>query len=188
MKSRYISRIITLDPGVSRVITLWGFQQPYKFEWATVKDGELIMGSIGKDWVSDTGSILHKNPEWVKIMDASGRIRSENWGFGFDRLREVTNTTTPGYLWHEAVEWDPVHRVWAFLPRKENLKANNLVYNPEADETLGTNLLLMVSEDFRDVQVGYSCCCCDCSRDHSSLGFLRSIVWVIGSRNSDFQR
>jgi soluble calcium-activated nucleotidase 1 len=118
-----------------------------------VKDGELVMGSIGKDWVSDSGVILHKNPEWVKIMDVSGHIRSENWGAGFDRLREITNTTTPGYLWHEAVEWDPVRRMWAFLPRKENLKVNNLVYNPEADETLGTNLLLMVSEDFRDVQV-----------------------------------
>ena len=36
---------------------------------------------------------------------------------GSEAIRTVTNTTLPGYLWHEAVEWEPIRRVWIMLPR-----------------------------------------------------------------------
>ena len=127
--------------------------QPYKFEWATVKDGQLIMGSIGKEWVSETGEVLHRNPEWIKVMDGSGHITSADWNHAYNALNVAANTTTPGYLWHEAVAWDEQVRRWLFLPRKANFAANNAVYNEQADETLGTNLLLIANEDFSDVQV-----------------------------------
>lgn len=66
-----------------------------------MKDGELWMGSIGKEWVSDTGVVLHRNPEWIKIMDTTGHIRSVNWAHAYQALNLAANTTSPGYLWHE---------------------------------------------------------------------------------------
>lgn len=42
--------------------------KPFKSEWATVKDGLLYIGSIGKEWtiVADNKShVLHRNSEWV---------------------------------------------------------------------------------------------------------------------------
>ena len=76
-------------------------EQPFKFEWSTEKQGQLYMGSIGKEWVDEAGKIMHTNTEWIKILDLTGNIRSQNWSREYLKLREATNTTRPGYFWHE---------------------------------------------------------------------------------------
>lgn len=125
-------------------------QKPFKSEWATVKDGTLLIGSMGREWVRDDGSIEHFNNQWVKSIDGHGRSGSLNWRDAYEKLRLVTNTSSPGYLWHEAVDWDPTKRRWVILPRK----ASELEpYSPEADERRGTNFLLLASEDFSDIEV-----------------------------------
>lgn len=92
--------------------------KPFKSEWATVKDGRLWVGSTGKEWTQSDGTVLHHNPEWVKTIDRSGRISNYDWRNIYTALRTATNTTFPGYLWHEAVHWDPLSRNWIILPRK----------------------------------------------------------------------
>lgn len=124
--------------------------KPFKSEWATVKDGALLIGSMGREWVAEDGSIEHFNNQWVKTIDANGRVSSVNWRPVYEALRAATNTTLPGYLWHEAVEWDPRTRRWLVLPRKAS---ENEPYTPESDETRGTNLLLVASEDFSTIEV-----------------------------------
>lgn len=124
--------------------------KPFKGEWATVKDGRLLVGSMGREWVNDDGSIEHFNPQFVKSISPDGQVKSVNWRHNYEALRTVTNTTLPGYLWHEAVEWDPCSQRWIILPRKAS---QTEPYTPESDETRGTNILLTASEDFTNIQV-----------------------------------
>jgi soluble calcium-activated nucleotidase 1 len=95
------------------------------------------------------GEVLHRNSEWVKTVDRNGQIRNIDWGPIYNSLRTATNTSSPGYLWHEAFYFEPRHRQWIVLPRK----ASTSLYHPDADETMGTNLLLIASDDFSHIDV-----------------------------------
>jgi soluble calcium-activated nucleotidase 1 len=123
--------------------------KPFKGEWATVKDGLLWLGSTGKEWTTLSGAVAHRNPEWVKSIDRNGRIENFDWGPIYQSMRTATNTSFPGYLWHEAVHFDQLHRRWIFLPRKESRE----MYHPDRDERKGTNLLITTAEDFSDMQI-----------------------------------
>lgn len=123
--------------------------KPFKIEWATVKDGLLFIGSIGLEWI-ENGKIKHRNPEWVKTISADGTIENINWHPIYLALRSATNTTRPGYLWHEAVHWDPRTRRWLFLPRKAS---EDTMYHPKTDETMGTDLIVLANEDFTHIDV-----------------------------------
>lgn len=128
-----------------------GATKGMKAEWSTVKDGELVVGSIGKEWTNSAKEVLHRGPEWVKVIDANGAVRSVDWGQHFRALRSATGSSFPGgYLWHEAVHWHPEGRKWIVMPRKAS---TNIPYSPKADEVLGSNLLLVASEDWSEIEV-----------------------------------
>jgi soluble calcium-activated nucleotidase 1 len=122
--------------------------KPFKSEWATVKDDRLYIGSIGKEWVTD-GVLVHRDPQWVKVVDSHGRIRNEDWAERYELIRRATHTQWPGYLLHEAIEWDDERRQWLVTPRR----ASTDMYDPDADEHMGTNLLVRVDEHFESAQV-----------------------------------
>jgi soluble calcium-activated nucleotidase 1 len=122
--------------------------KPFKTEWATVKDGRLWIGSIGFEWLSANGDILHRNAEWVKVIDERGGIRNLNWHPVYQTIRTAANATHPGFLWHEAVEWDPLTRRWIMLPR---FGSTTQRYQP-GHEGEGQNLLIICDEFFTDVQ------------------------------------
>ena len=115
--------------------------KPCKLEWATVRKGVLWVGSMGKEWVRGA-SVLHRDAEWVKTIDQNGRVRNHDWGPVYGAMRRATNTTYPGYLWHEAVHFDAASRRWVFLPRKES----RTPYEPREDERRGSNLLILADE------------------------------------------
>ena len=127
-------------------------EQPkaFKSEWATVKDGLVWVGSMGRPYVLDDGTVLHRNAEWVKTLDENGRIENHNWAVEYAALRKAAEVEGLGYLWHEAVHWDAPSRQWFFLPRKRSLRQP---YTSTADETRGTNILLVASEDFSSIRV-----------------------------------
>src|SRR3989338_2894175 len=127
--------------------------KPFKTEWATVHDGDLLLVSIGKEWVQNR-QITGFGPVFIKRLrpnPITGQLSvlDEDWGSRFARLREATNTTWPGYLLHEAIEFDPLNRRWLVLPRR----VSSVMYDPDDDEYQGGNLLLLASEDFVHVQV-----------------------------------
>lgn len=126
--------------------------KPFKSEWATVKDGLLYIGSIGKEWTvvaENKSHVLHRNSEWIKTIDRNGKIENINLGPVYQAVRTATNTSWPGYLIHEAVHFNKITRRWMFLPRKESKN----MYNPTSDEYQGTNLLITTTEDFSDIKV-----------------------------------
>lgn len=55
------------------------------------------------------GSVLHHNSQWVKTIDENGRIHNWDWRPVYTALREATNHTYPGYLWHEVRGGGAVH-------------------------------------------------------------------------------
>jgi len=122
---------------------------PGKLEWATRKDGKLVMGSVGtRMHDEETGAFVHRDSEWVKVLGPNGGIENADWGAVFAALRSAAGVGAGGYLWHEAVEWDPLHRRWLVLPRKRSFTDP---YDAELDESKGTNVLLVADEHFRNV-------------------------------------
>ncbi|KIH67522.1 Apyrase [Ancylostoma duodenale] len=125
-----------------------------KVEWLTIKDGFLFAGGHGCEYRDDKGNVITEDPMWVKQISKKGVVTSLDWRRIFKRLRNKAGYKTPGYLTHEAVQWSDIKRKWYFLPRK----ASKTRYNETEDETKGTNLLIIASEDLKSdikvVQIG----------------------------------
>lgn len=120
-----------------------------KWEWATVKDGELWMGSMGKEFTKPDGSIENVNNLWVTIMDQYGQFRRVNWTDKFLYIRKVLGATSPGYVIHEAINWSPKMRKWVFAPRRISSES----YNDVLDEKRGSNKVVIVDENFKSSKV-----------------------------------
>lgn len=160
-----------------------------KHEWATVKDGELYMGSIGKEFTDSKGNILGNGFQWIAIMEKNGNIRHEDWTGNYELIRKALGSEYPGYVVHEAVEWSNVHRRWFLLPRRVSTEA----YTEGEDELRGSNKMVIASEDFSSieiVQIGVL----TPSRGFSSFKFLPrtddSIIMAVKSEEiekDDFQ-
>lgn len=68
----------------------------FKSEWATVKDEQLYVGSMGKEWTTASGEFVHNDPQWVKVISPHGEVHSKNWISNYKRLREAINIEFPG--------------------------------------------------------------------------------------------
>lgn len=120
-----------------------------KHEWATVKDGELYMGSVGKEFTDNEGNVLGDGNLWIAVMDLVGDVRHEDWTANYAAVRKALGCEWPGYVVHEAIEWSPFHRQWFILPRRVSTKP----YNDMEDEKRGSNKIVIASEDFSRIQV-----------------------------------
>jgi soluble calcium-activated nucleotidase 1 len=120
-----------------------------KWEWATVKDGELYMGSMGKEFTKKDGSIQNTNNLWVSVLSRSGEIRRIDWNDQFNFVRNKLGARAPGYLIHEAVNWSPHMKKWIFAPRRISKEK----YDDVLDEKRGSNKVVLVNEDFTQAEV-----------------------------------
>jgi soluble calcium-activated nucleotidase 1 len=120
-----------------------------KWEWATVKDGELYMGSMGKEYTHKDGSIENTNNLWVSVLSRSGEISRIDWNRQFDFVRSKLGATSPGYLIHEAINWSPHLKKWIFAPRRISKEK----YDDVLDEKRGSNKVVLVNENFTKADV-----------------------------------
>ncbi|KAL7684092.1 putative apyrase [Plasmopara halstedii] len=120
-----------------------------KHEWATVKDGELYMGSVGKEFTDNDGNIMGDGNLWIAIMDSNGDVHHEDWTANYGAVRKALGCEWPGYVVHEAIEWSPIRRQWFILPRRISTEK----YNDMDDEKRGSNKFIIASEDFSSIQV-----------------------------------
>lgn len=120
-----------------------------KNEWATVKDGKLYVGSFGKEYVNSDGTIKNRWNLWVSVIDErTGQVTHEDWTHRYEVLRQATGSSWPGYMIHEAIEFDSINRKWVVLPRR----VSPLMYDEKTDELKGSNLVLVLDEDFTRVE------------------------------------
>jgi len=120
-----------------------------KWEWSTIKGGELYMGSMGKAYTREDGSIVNTHNLWIAILNGRGELRRENWADKYETVRKVLHATDPGYLIIEAVNWSDHLNKWVFLPRRISSDA----YEEVQDEKKGGNKLVLVDPDFSNAQV-----------------------------------
>jgi len=121
-----------------------------KMEWATVKDGKIWIGSVGKEYTSQDGStILNGNPFWVVSLDSSGQVEHHDWEANYTAMRKALKAAFPGYLIHEAINWSSVMRKWVVLPRRVSQQP----YDDILDEDRGSNKMLICDENFEDIQI-----------------------------------
>ncbi|XP_068585232.1 soluble calcium-activated nucleotidase 1b isoform X1 [Cebidichthys violaceus] len=121
----------------------------FKAEWLAVKDEQLYVGGLGKEWTTTSGQVVNNHPEWVKVVGYRGDVQHENWVPHYNALRSATGIQPPGYLIHESAAWSERLQRWFFLPRR----ASHEHYEETADERRATNLLLSCPADFSYVTV-----------------------------------
>lgn len=120
-----------------------------KWEWATVKNNELVMGSMGKAFTDQEGNIMNRNNLFVSFLNSRGELRRENWSDNYDVVRKALDVMGQGYIIVEACLWSDYHRKWVFLPRRISKE----FYNDVKDERRGGDKLVMVDENFKKTSV-----------------------------------
>ncbi|CEL95823.1 unnamed protein product [Vitrella brassicaformis CCMP3155] len=120
-----------------------------KIEWATQKDGNLWIGSFGKEYTNAKGEIVNENNMWVVALGANGKMQRFNWKPAYDAVRRALGAPYPGYCIHEAVAWSDDMQKWVLLPRR----VSSDPYDDEQDEYRGSNKLVLASEDFSQIEV-----------------------------------
>lgn len=118
-----------------------------KWEWATVKDNTLYLGSMGKEYTLPDGTIANANNLWIAIVDPMGRVKRLDWKHQYDFVKRALlgdEAASTGYVWHEAVAWSNHWNRWIFLPRRVSMDK----YDEVADERKGGHSILFVDEKF----------------------------------------
>ncbi|RYG44008.1 hypothetical protein EON67_12245 [archaeon] len=70
----------------------------FKIEWATVKDGDLYVGSFGKEFTDNAGNIAHSNNLWVKRVKPDGTVHHLDWKPHYDTMRAKLGYPHPEYV------------------------------------------------------------------------------------------
>jgi soluble calcium-activated nucleotidase 1 len=120
-----------------------------KWEWSTVKDGEMYIGSMGKEYTNRDGQVMNRNNLWVAVINEYGQIRREDWSSQYNFVRHALNCDFPGYIILEACRWSPILKKWVVLPRRISQEA----YDEVKDEQMGGHQLVLVDEAFTTAQV-----------------------------------
>nr|ACO11448.1 Soluble calcium-activated nucleotidase 1 [Caligus rogercresseyi] len=144
----------------------------FKCEWMTVKDEHLYVGGLGKEWTTPDGVVLNHNPMFVKRISPSGAVEHLDWFDVYIGVRRAAGIEAPGYMIHEAIEWNPLAQKWFFLPRRASVDK----YDDVTDEEKGTNFLLRLRpghlEDVEVLRVGGSETIQNPSHGFSSFKFI----------------
>ncbi|XP_063309498.1 soluble calcium-activated nucleotidase 1 [Pelobates fuscus] len=123
----------------------------FKAEWLAVRDEQLYVGGLGKEWTTTSGQVLNENPEWVKVIGPRGDVQHYSWVSNYNTLRAAAGIQPPGYLIHESAAWSDTLQSWFFLPRR----ASHERYSEKEDEQRGSNILLRATRDFSDVSMSH---------------------------------
>ncbi|OQV14385.1 Soluble calcium-activated nucleotidase 1 [Hypsibius exemplaris] len=129
-------------------------QRGFKAEWSTIKDGAMIMGSIGSMFIDTvTGKVLDGDRMWIKKIYPDGHVVSEDWTNNYRAVQKNMGISYSGYINVEAAGWSDELKKWVFLPRR----ASNIVYNDSTESLMGTNHMVICNENFTqftDIIVG----------------------------------
>lgn len=120
-----------------------------KWEWATVKGDELVIGSMGKEYTRPDGSIKNTNNLWIATINSKGDVTRKDWIREYNFVRHLLGADAPGYVIHEAVLWSENLKKWIFIPRRVSADK----YDDVLDEKKGTNKIVIVDERFTKGEV-----------------------------------
>ncbi|KAK0403829.1 hypothetical protein QR680_017144 [Steinernema hermaphroditum] len=123
----------------------------FKGEWMAVKNHQLYVGGLGKEWTTTEGVFVNHHPMYVKVVSHNGCVEHVRWVDEYIKLRTSYGIPHPGpgYMIHESAQFSELHKKWFFMPRR----ASHEKYTEAEDEHRGTNVLLVADEDFSNVEV-----------------------------------
>lgn len=116
-----------------------------KCEWATLRDGALVVGSTGKERTDDEGNIVHEGEMWCKAINPETlAVTSVDARPLYNALRAKAKCPQgKGYMIHESGRWSDVHLRWFFMPRKLSREP----YDEVRDASKCVSLLLAAKGD-----------------------------------------
>lgn len=82
----------------------------FKAEWMTVKNQQLYVGGLGKEWTTTEGVFVNYNPMYVKVIGVDGEVEHVDWVNNYKKVRGVLGIDFPGYMIHESGQWSHVHK------------------------------------------------------------------------------
>ncbi|KAK2964521.1 putative soluble calcium-activated nucleotidase [Blattamonas nauphoetae] len=123
-----------------------------KTEWACVMNGQLFIGSTGREFINSKKELVHNDMHWVSVLSAEEdrpidwkepfSVVYQDWTELYRRMREATGTLLPGYLLHEAVDLHKPTDNLVFVPKHES---HDTFYDADIDECLGSDKIIFVS-------------------------------------------
>lgn len=119
----------------------------FKCEWAAVKNGELYVGSNGRDFPLDGKSV--KSQKFVKKVTSHGEVSHMDWSDKYEKMMEAVNIRYPGFIVHEAAGWSDIFKKWVFMPRYVSREE----YDQESVRYAGSNIAFVADGNFTSVQV-----------------------------------
>ena len=54
------------------------------------------MGGLGKEWTTETGTVVNTNPQWVKSIGPDGDVKHHDWQHNYNQLRDKMDMNLPG--------------------------------------------------------------------------------------------
>merc|ERR1712125_267762 len=120
-----------------------------KWEWSTVKNGYLYIGSMGKEYTNPDGSVANTNNLWISIINSRGEVIRKDWTDKYNFVRAKLGAAAPGYTINEAIMWSDYLKKWIFIPRRISSEK----YDEVLDEKMGSNKLVLVDDSFTSAQV-----------------------------------
>jgi len=123
-------------------------EKGFKGEWGTVKDGNLIIASFGKEYANNDGTIKNLNNNWIAEITPEGKITYKDWSPVYQSMRKVSGHEFPSYILHEAGVWSDILQQWVFLPRR----MSKAPYDESVDEKMGANTMFVLSDKFEVVK------------------------------------
>lgn len=120
-----------------------------KWEWATVKDNKLYIGSMGKEYTKPDGSIANTNNLWIGAIDSTGFLERIDWQDKYAFVRKTLGAEAPGYIIMEAILWSDHLNKWLFLPRRISPES----YDDVKDEKRGASKIVLVNDEFTEAKV-----------------------------------
>merc|ERR1719410_2838189 len=120
-----------------------------KWEWATVKNNNLYIGSMGKEYTNPDGSVANTNNMWISIINLRGEITRKDWTEKYNFVRDKLGASSPGYIINEAIIWSDALHKWIFIPRRISSEQ----YDEVKDERKGSNKIAIVNESFTQATI-----------------------------------
>lgn len=119
----------------------------FKCEWMTVKNRNLYVGGLGKEWTTPQGVLVNHNPQWIKVIGHLGDVTHIDWTNNYNKIRSVLGYSYPGYMIFESCVWSVRSQEFFFLPRRASAES----YDEVLDEQRATNLLISTNENFEKI-------------------------------------
>jgi len=89
---------IFFGEGRRKKFTICGpvFCPGFKCEWACVKDGQLWIGGLGKEWTTPEGELLNHNPQFIKRISSTGMVTHWDWKRNYAEMAHALGIHFPG--------------------------------------------------------------------------------------------